>query len=121
MFCVAVCPSFGNAFVIKFHDTCSVFCVAVCPSFGNAFVIPFHDTCSLFCVAVCPSFGNALATASGSACVPHSDCLGIDCDITFKHHLISGKIDFSLRVNPLQRKVTITADGGEQDITGDGG
>ena len=61
--------------------------------------------------------------ATGSSCVPHADCLGIDCDITIRHVVVSGKIDFSLTVNPEQRKVTITAEGspGVHEITGDGG
>ena len=60
--------------------------------------------------------------ASGLSCVPHADCLGIDCDITIPENvLVSGNIDFSLKVSPQQRKVTITSGGNEQEVTGDGG
>ena len=52
----------------------------------------------------------------------HEDCLGIDCDITIPENvLVSGNIDFSLKVSPQQRKVTITSGGNEQEVTGDGG
>ena len=72
-------------------------------------------------VSACPSFASALIMASGSSCVPHADCLGIDCHITIpENDFVSGDIDFSLTVNPQQRKVTITSGERVQEVTGDG-
>ena len=72
-------------------------------------------------VSACPSFASALIMASGSSCVPHTDCLGIDCHITVpENDFVSGDIDFSLTVSPQQRKVTITSGERVQEVTGDG-
>ena len=80
----------------------------------GAFDNPTH-----FYFAVCPAFGSVLARATGSKCIPHSDCLGIDCDISIMN-VVTAKIDLSLKVIPDQRKVTITANGETQVVTGDG-
>ncbi|KAK7496780.1 hypothetical protein BaRGS_00011989, partial [Batillaria attramentaria] len=64
---------------------------------------------------LCPMFGKALSAAmSQSTCVPHEDCLGIDCDIDISAPpFVKGKIDVTVRVDPEEREVRITSNGSQ--------
>ncbi|XP_076452271.1 uncharacterized protein LOC143287914 [Babylonia areolata] len=68
---------------------------------------------------VCQSLGSALARLSKSVCIPHDDCLGIDCAASVPGSFVSVKVNMTLRVDVQQKKVTITANGRSQDIAGD--
>ena len=50
----------------------------------------------------------------------HEDCLGIDCDVTINKGLLRGKIDLTLNVYPDEKRVTLTADGEQQDVSDSG-
>ena len=69
---------------------------------------------------MCASFGDSLTRFADSLCVPHEDCLGIDCDVTIKKSFVRARLDVTLRVYPEQRRVTIRAGGKTQEVTGDG-
>nr|KAG5706489.1 hypothetical protein BaRGS_032882 [Batillaria attramentaria] len=71
---------------------------------------------------LCPMFGKALSAAmSQSTCVPHEDCLGIDCDIDISASpFVKGKIDVTVRVDPEEREVRITSNGQENIVKGNG-
>ncbi|XP_070206105.1 uncharacterized protein [Littorina saxatilis] len=67
---------------------------------------------------LCPSFGDAIAKLTKSACIPHEDCLGIDCDVRINHLSVRAKVSVSLKVIPDQRKVNLKVNGEVQGVTG---
>ena len=70
--------------------------------------------------AECASFANSLSGAADSTCVPHDDCLGMDCDVTVRKNLAKSRVDVSLRMDPDQRTVEITSGAKTQYVHGDG-
>ncbi|KAK7496755.1 hypothetical protein BaRGS_00011964, partial [Batillaria attramentaria] len=70
---------------------------------------------------LCPLIGKALPAAGVSTCMPHDDCLGIDCDVNLSgvSSWLSERIRFSVRMNPEEREVKVTVDGIQHLMTGD--
>ena len=71
------------------------------------------------CEELCPALGKFLAK-QGSPCIPHDDCKGLSCDIKIRRKHVTGKVSVDVKVDPDNQTVTITVDGQEHTVTGDG-
>ncbi|KAK7498950.1 hypothetical protein BaRGS_00009759 [Batillaria attramentaria] len=68
---------------------------------------------------LCPEIGKWLAK-QGSPCIPHEDCMGLSCDITIRRKHLTGKLNVGIKVDKDKKQVTVTVDGKNHTVSGDG-